>query len=167
MVQAAPGQPRGMSPVPRAHGYCQHVGEPICHEWKLLADPQQRLVAHGDEDGVTYAFYVLDANRRYAHPVRIHPVMRDATIPATLFWGYAWDIDDIAVGPDGRSIMSTFDHQVTDDGNVSTPRGQKRVPAVMFTGRVSQKNATVPDVTFAPMSVQALRAAARRRDARK
>ena len=163
-TQTAPAQPGGMAPVAKEHGYCRRANEAMCYEWKLMADPRQRLVAHGDEDGIEYAFYTLDANRRYVLPVRIHPAIKDPDSSETLFWGYAWDIHDIALGPDGRSIMSTFNHQVMDDGNVSTPSGQRRIPVVLFTGRATQREQTVPLLTFAPMSVRALRADARRLD---
>lgn len=44
----------GMTPIPRDQGFCRTDQSHYCYEWKLIANPRQRLVARSDEDGVEY-----------------------------------------------------------------------------------------------------------------
>lgn len=152
----------GMTPIPRDQGFCRTDQSHYCYEWKLQSDPRQRLVARGDEDGVEYTFQALDARGRHGHPVRIHPVIQDAEHQGRLFWGYAWDIRDLALAADGRSLLSSFTHTLVDGSNVETPRGQQRIPAVLFSGRTTQPDMAVQPTDFAPTSLAALRAGALR-----
>jgi len=151
----------GMSPVPPHTGFCVGKDDSICHEWTLVADPSVRLIAHGYEDGVDYGFFRLEKGH-YTYLVRIYPVLQDAAHAGMYFWGYAWDIQDIALGDDGKALMATFDHSIVDDGEISSPAWQKRVPAVLFTGRTTQPHMTVPAPVFRPSSLAALRSGARR-----
>ena len=138
----------GMSPVPQHSGYCAGKDDAICYEWTLTSDPSVRLVAYGYEDGVEYAFYRFKSGT-YTHLVRIYPVLRDPAHRDTYFWGYAWDIKDIAVAPKG-AVMATFEHSIVDHGEVYSPSWQKRVPAVLFTGKTTQPGMTVAVLQFKP-----------------
>ena len=152
----------GMTPIPRDQGFCRTDQSHYCYEWKLIADPRQRLGARGDEDGVEYTFRAVDARGRHGRPVRIHPVIEDAEHPGLLFWGYAWDIRDIALAADGQSLLASFTHTLVDGSNVETPRGQRRIPAVLFSGHPTQPDMTVRPTAFAPSGFTALRATARK-----
>ena len=151
----------GMVPIPRDQGFCRTDQSHYCYEWKLPSDPRQRLVARGDEDGIEYAFRSVDGRGRYTQALRIHPVIRDARYEGQLFWGYAWDIRDLALAADGRSLLASFTHSVVDGSNVETPRGQQRIPAVLFSGHATQPDMTVPAAAFAPIGLATLRARAR------
>lgn len=152
----------GMAPIPRDQGFCRTDQSHYCYEWKLPSDPRQRLVARGDEDGIEYAFRSVDGHGRYTQALRIHPVIRDARYEGQLFWGYAWDIRDLALAADGRSLLATVTHSVVDGSNVETPRGQQRIPAVLFSGYTTQPEMTVPPTNFEPTRLAALRDGARR-----
>ena len=152
----------GMVPIPRDQGFCRTDQSHYCYEWKLQSDPRQRLVARGDEDGVEYTFQALDARGRHGRPVRIHPVIQDAEHQGRLFWGYAWDIRDIALAADGRSLLASFTHTLVAGSNVETPHGQQRIPAVLFSGRTTQPDMTVQPTDFAPSGLAALRTEASR-----
>ena len=152
----------GMVPIPRDQGFCRTDQSHYCYEWKLQSDSRRRLVARGDEDGVEYTFQSLDARGRHGRPVRIHPVIQDAEHQGRLFWGYAWDIRDIALAADGQSLLASFTHTLVDHSNVETLRGQQRIPAVLFSGHTTQPDMTVPLTAFAPSSLAALRAEAHR-----
>ena len=115
----------------------------------------------GDEDGIEYTVQALDARSRYSQPMRMHPVIQDAERDGQLFWGYAWDIRDLALAADGQSLLTTFTHTLVDGSNVETPPGQQRIPAVLFSGHTTQPDMTVRPTAFAPTGLAALRAQAR------
>src|SRR5690349_16551020 len=112
----------GMAPIPRDQGFCRTDRSHYCYEWKLQSDARQRLVARGDEDGIEYSLRALDARGLYGQPVRIHPVIQDVEHPEQLFWGYAWDIRDIALAGDKQSLLASFTHTLVDEINVDTLR---------------------------------------------
>jgi hypothetical protein len=144
-----------MSAVPPHFGFCVGKDDAMCYEWTLTSDPSVRLVAYGYEDGIEYAFYRLK-NGVYKHLVRIYPVLQDSRYRDTYFWGYAWDIEDIVVASDKSSIMATFKHSIVDDGEAYSPSWQKRIPAVLFTGRTTQPDMKVSVSEFKPSSLGAL-----------
>jgi hypothetical protein len=76
-----------------------------------------------------------------------------------LFWGYPWDIEDIALAPDRSKgvVLASFRHSIVDDGEVDSPAWQLRVPAVLFVGTTTQPQAVVKVEGFAPASIAALR----------
>lgn len=132
-------------------------GAGMCHEWTLTADPAIRFVAYGFEDGIDYSFFRRSESGMYRHLVRIHPLLRDASRPDSLFWGYPWDVEDLALAPSG-DLLVTFGHDVLDDGVVAEWPGQRRTPAVLFVGRTTQPQFSHPLLDFAPASLPALRA---------
>ncbi|BCT93013.1 hypothetical protein LYSHEL_20360 [Lysobacter helvus] len=145
---------RGMTAVPEGTGYCAGK-DGICHEWMLRSDPSLRFIAIGHEAGIEYAFHRKQANGGYRYLVRVHPVLRDASKHQTDFWGYPWDIHDIAVGADG-AVLATFSHALVDDGEVYSEAWQKRIPAVLFTGHTTQPHMTVPKLRYQALSIPAL-----------
>ena len=146
LATSATAHARGMTAVPEGTGYC--ADKPgICHEWILRADPGLRFIAMGHEAGIDYGFHRKRTNGEYRYLVRVHPVLQDSSKNKTLFWGYPWDIEDIAVGANG-AVLATFNHVLVDDGEVSSPSWQKRIPAVLFTGRTTQPHMTVAKVPF-------------------
>ena len=145
----------GMSAIPQRTEFCVGKDDAICYEWKLTSDPSIRLVAYGYEDGVEYSFYKLK-DGAYKHLVRVHPVLKDEAHRDTYFWGYAWDIEDIVLAPNGKAFMATFEHSLIDDGEVYSPTWQKQVPAILFTGRTTQAGAKVPLLQFEPSSLKSL-----------
>jgi len=162
LVAASAASAAEMAAVPQDAGFCAHM-DGICYEWQLTSDPAVRLVAHGYEDGVEYSFY-KKVRRSYRHLVRIYPALRDDAYNNTLFWGYPWDIQDIAVVPDakGKAFLATFDHSIVDDGEVYSPAWQKRIPVVLFVGRTTQPNMKVPLLPFQAIRLSTLRARAER-----
>lgn len=145
----------GMSAIPQQSGFCTDKDDAICYEWTLASDPDVRVIAYGYEDGVEYAFYRLE-HGVYRHLVRIHPVLQDPARRDTYFWGYPWDIRDIAIAPDKRSAMATFKHSLIDDGEVYSPSWQRRIPAVLFIGKTTQPDIKVPVLQFKPVALDTL-----------
>lgn len=162
MAVASTVSAAGMVALPASGGFCERM-DGICYEWQLASEPAVRLVAHGYEDGVEYAFY-RRVRRSYRHLVRIYPALRDDAHGSTLFWGYPWDIQDIAVAPDthGKAILASFDHAIVDDGEVYSPAWQKRIPVVLFVGRTTQPNMKVPLLDFQALGLATLRRRAER-----
>lgn len=148
---------RAMTAVPEKTGYCANRGDGMCYEWQLEADPSLRVIAYGFEDGIDYSFYRRSRKGDYRRIVDFHPAMQDAARPGQLFWGYAWDIQDIVLAPDGKSFQATFDHRIVVDGNGDPMPGQKRYPAVLFVGRTTQPDMTVESLRFQANSIDALR----------
>jgi hypothetical protein len=153
-----------MTPVARHQGFCGTIPDQnaICHEWSLAADPRLHLVAYGYEDGVEYTFYRRIRAGRFRELVRIYPVMPDPKRAGGHVWAYAWDIADIEVDGRGRPL-ATFAHTIFDDGEVYSPKWQKRIPALLFRGTPTQDNPQEGPLDFAPVSVDALRRAAAHR----
>lgn len=160
---AADTRRAGMTPVPLAESRCsQYAYVPsICHEWALPSGI--RFVAQGDEDGIEYAFY-RPTDGLYEAFVRVYPVLQDASRPDTLFWGYPWDITDIARpdDPERGDLLASFDHDILDDGVAESPAWQRRVPAVLFVGRTTQPQVTVAPLAFRPGTVPGLRSESER-----
>lgn len=156
-VAPATAARRAMTPVPANAGYCANPGDGRCYEWKIEADPSLRVIAYGFEDGIDYSFYRRDRKGRYRRIVDFHPAMQDSTRPGQLFWGYAWDVHDIVLAPDGKSFQATFDHTIVIDGNGDPMPGQKRTPAVLFVGRTTQPDMKVEALRFQANSIDALR----------
>jgi len=157
LVAASTASAAEMVAIPEGAGFCARM-DGICYEWQLTSDPAIRLVAHGYEDGVEYSFY-KKVRRSHRHLVRIHPALRDEAHSSTLFWGYPWDIQDLAVvpGAKGKAVFASFDHSIVDDGEVYSPAWQKRIPVVLFVGRTTQPNMKVPLLHFQPMRLSTLR----------
>jgi hypothetical protein len=153
-----------MTPVLAADGYCGNATDPgaICYEWKLTMDPAVRFIAHGFEDGIEYGFHRRSLNDEYKHIVRVVPVLKDGSRSGKLFWGYPWDIVDLALTDAGRpdQILAAFEHGLEQDGEVHSPAWQRRLPAVLFHGRTSQPEATVAPIRFKPSTVEELRSEA-------
>lgn len=154
---SAGGKSSVMTAVPEAAGYCANKGDGMCYEWKLEADPSLRVIAYGFEDGIDYSFYRRGRKGDYRRIVDFHPVVKDAGRPNQLFWGYPWDIQDLAVAPDGRSLLTTFEHAIVQDGNQDPMPGQKRIPALLFTGRTTQPDMKVQPLRFQPATLDAMR----------
>jgi hypothetical protein len=152
-----------MSAVPAKSGFCLDR-DGICYEWKLSADPAIRLIASGYEDGVEYGFYRRSKSGKYRHVVRVHPVLKDSARPASYYWGYPEDIEDIALIPGAKGLMvsATIDHSIVDDGEVYSPDWPKKVPAVLFVGHTTQPGMIVPILPFKAFTIQSLRSRAAR-----
>lgn len=161
----------GMAAVPGETGFCGRLEDTsaMCYEWAFSAHPRVRFVAYGYEDGIQYGFYSLNSEGTYEHILRIYPVIRDSSQKNGLFWGYPWDIQDIVlVGEEGQQkIFATFEHHISDDGDVCSPAWQAHVPAVLFIGRTTQPEAKVPWLDFMPSALHGLRSAAEAEDLRK
>ena len=164
LLAAAGARAANMIPVPGTEGLCGARADEtaICHEWKLVADPTVRLLATGYEDGVQYTFEQRDRRGRYKTIVLIYPVMPDPGQAGSHVWAYAWDIEDVEVDAHGWPL-ATFAHKMFDDGEVYPPKWQKRIPAVLFRGKATQHVPQEGPLTFAPMSLRALRRAAAHR----
>jgi hypothetical protein len=161
LLLAQPVSAAGMTAVQAKTGFCSE-SDGICYEWFFSSNNSIRFIAHGDEDGIEYGFYTLLPDSRYEHIIRIYPVIRDASRENNFFWGYPWDIKDIVTSSNknGKNVLATFVHSVTDDGVVESPAWQKRVPVVLFNGRTTQAAMTMPPLKFKSSSLHSLRSAA-------
>jgi hypothetical protein len=143
-----------MTSVPEGARYCSGKAS-YCYEWALDADPSIRFIAWGDEDGIEYTFHRKSQNNEYQYLVRVQPVLRDSTRSESLYWGYPWDIEDIAVNVDG-AVLATFRHDLVDDGEVYSHPWQKRIPAVLFIGHTTQPDMKVAKLRFRPITLPSL-----------
>jgi hypothetical protein len=144
----------GMIAVPKSSRYCYGKAS-YCYEWALTTDPNIRFIAWGDEDGIEYTFHRKNKSGQYQYLVRVYPVLRDSSKSKDLYWGYPWDIDDIALDPSG-ALLATFEHNLVDDGEASSQSWQKRIPAVLFHGHTTQPDLNVPHLRFEKASVRSL-----------
>jgi hypothetical protein len=144
----------GMTTVPESDRYCFGKAS-YCYEWALTTDPTIRFIAWGDEDGIEYTFHRKDKSGQYQYLVRIYPVLKDSSKGESLYWGYPWDIEDIALDPSG-AMLATFEHDLVDDGEASSQPWQKRIPAVLFLGHTTQPDIAVPKLRFGKASLPSL-----------
>ena len=137
---------------------CKTV-EGYCYEWQLVRDKTLRFVANGYEDGGDWSFYRRSKDGTYTHLFSVYPAMRDTRHPGYLFWGYAWDIGDIALPEKSGTIrlLVNFDHHYQYDGNWAPEKWQLSVPYVLFKGTTTQPEMEVEAQTFRPMSIEEIR----------
>ncbi|SUS05883.1 conserved exported hypothetical protein [uncultured Defluviicoccus sp.] len=164
LLVSLPATGAGMVTVPRAEGYCGSVPDKsaVCFEWRMAFDPDVRFLAYGYEDGIDYWFSRKSGDGRYQTIVAVHPVLRDESRPGRVFWGYPWDITDVALPDSGSddAMLVSFGHGIVAEGEADPPEGQKRVPAVLFVGRTTQPETTVEVEDFVPLSLHEVRAKA-------
>lgn len=164
LLLAQPAHSSEMMAISSETGFCGQTEDKsaMCYEWSFESRQDLRFVAYGYEDGIEYDFYTLGIDNKYKHVVRVYPVIRDKSRNDVLFWGYPWDIQDIALAPGKRqeSVLATFEHDLVDDGEVNSPYWQKRVPAVLFIGSTTHPAMTVPQLKFKANTVEDLRAGA-------
>lgn len=144
-----------MLPIPAANAYCADWGG-YCYEWEFIRDKSLRFIAHDYEDGGLWEFYRRNPKGKYQRLFAVHPAMIDPTRPGRIFWGYAWNIEDIVLAPGRTDLMlqTTFDHHYVHDGNVTPPRNQQAIPYVLFRGTVTQTEMTADaGLHFTPMSL--------------
>jgi hypothetical protein len=153
-VCCATSHAAGMTAVPEGARHCFGKAS-YCYEWALTSDPSIRFIAWGDEDGIEYTFHRKSKSGEYQYLVRIQPVLQDSTRSESLYWGYPWDIQDIAVAPNG-AVLATFKHDLTDDGEVYSQPWQKRIPAVLFIGHTTQPDIKVPKLRFRAITLPSL-----------
>ncbi len=125
-----------------------------CYEWEFTRDRTLRFIAHGDEDGGLWIFFRITKSGKYKKLFEVHPALIDSKRPGSVFFGYAWDIEDIVVDLKSRDIklMTTFDHNYQYDGNVA-PNNQRTTPYVLFRGTATQPDIKVQeDLKFSPMT---------------
>ena len=162
LLIALPVSAENLRPVAKQNGFCALADESaICYEWQVLIDPSIRFVAEGYEDGIDYGFYRLDKTNKYTHIVSVYPVIRDPSRKDALFWGYPWDIYDIELASVKKplALLFSIDHALADDGEISIPKWQKHVPAVLFIGRTTQPRMTVPNLRFKDGTLNTIRSA--------
>ena len=164
MLFSLPTYSAGMATVPKSDGFCGQIPDDtaICYEWRLVSDPDTHFIAYGYEDGIEYTFQRRSPDGTYHTIVMVHPVIRDSSHPDTLFWGYPWDITDVALPSkkSGKDLLVSFDHDIVDDGEVYPPQWQKQVPAVLFIGHSTQPQMTVLVRKFVPLTLRATRSKA-------
>ncbi|MBB1473256.1 hypothetical protein H5368_09440 [Luteimonas sp. MC1782] len=164
LIFVPPADSSEMAAVSSDAGFCGRAEDKsaMCYEWLLNSSPSIRFVAYGYEDGIEYSFYTLLPSDTYEHIIRVYPVIRDSSRNDALFWGYPWDIRDIAHsnGKGQKRFLASFEHNLFDDGEVHSPSWQRRVPAVLFIGRTTQPAMTVPQLKFKASALSGLRTAA-------
>ena len=156
---ALPAHAAEMVPIPTEQAYCGKT-DAYCYEWKFERDPSLRFVATGYEDGGGFYFYRRSAKGAYRMLFAVYPAMTDASYPGQLFWGYAWDIQDIVLSSaNGKAfeIQAAFDHGYEEDGNWAPPEEQRSVPFVLFKGATTQPNMKLTEpLRFRRLSVDAV-----------
>lgn len=149
----SPAYSSEMRLVPLEKAHCLNW-DSYCYEWEFKRDKTLRFIAHGDEDGGLWIFYRVTKNGKYKKLFEVHPALIDSKRPGTIFFGYAWDIEDIVVDLKSKDIklLATFDHNYQYDGNV-VPNNQRTTPYVLFRGTSTQPDIKVQeDLKFSPMT---------------
>ena len=161
LIVSSPTWAEEMIKVAERDSICGTV-EGYCYEWQVARDESLRFVASGHEDGGDWSFFRRSAEGRYTHLFSVYPAMQDAHRPGLLFWGYAWDITDIALatGSGPLRLLVNFDHDYQYDGNWEPDAWQRSVPYVLFVGNATQPNMQVEAQTFRPMSIDEVRSRA-------
>jgi len=59
-------------------------------------------------------------------------------------WGYSWDCTGIWLN-DQLEILSSVDHEIKRDTEITIPKNQKLMPAIFFKGEPS-KNSWLPEI---------------------
>jgi hypothetical protein len=67
-----------LEPVAKDRGWCKHVDDGFCHEWKLTDDPRIRIVHSGFEDGADFYLYRRNALGQYRLQFTFEPMLRTA-----------------------------------------------------------------------------------------
>ena len=158
----APALAANMTPIPIKQAHCAAAMKEgaYCYEWALVADPSIRIVSSGYEDGGTFGIYRLSEDGHYNFLATIYPALREKSSSRDLYWGYTWDIKDIAVAvtPEGVIVFrAAFKHKYVGDspGTASQDRNSP-VPFLLFTGKASQLEAKVEGARFVDATIDDL-----------
>ncbi len=149
----SPAYSAEMQLLPSEEAHCLNW-DSYCYEWKFTRDKTLRFIAHGDEDGGLWMFFRITKSGKYKKLFEVHPALIDSKRPGSLFFGYAWDIEDIVIDLKSRDIklQVTFDHNFRYDGNVA-PNNQRATPYVLFRGTSTQPDIKVQEsLTFSSMT---------------
>jgi len=146
-----------MVPIPKEESYCGK-SDAYCYEWQFDGDPSLRFVATGYEDGGGFYFCRRGKSGDYKLLFAVYPAMVDSQYPGKLFWGYAWDINDVVRSSKGNSfqLRAAFGAQSTDD-DAWIPHMQRAVPYVLFSGSATQPDMVVRQkLRFESLSLEAI-----------
>jgi len=122
----------------------KYYSDGFYYRWfiNLDNDPEPEIFeAIGDEDGADYI--IIDQNLLtgkdtallYINPVVIENDKK--------FWGYPWDISNIKVRTNGKTIelFCSLNHKIVRNGNEeNNPKLQKQMPVIFFTGHHTQES---------------------------
>lgn len=141
-------------PVEDAESPCIEYGC-IYYEWRIPSLPNVRYVASGYDDGIDYAFYLVNDDGSFELLFHVNPIVVDEN--GHFWWGYPWITTGIVLEKNGDQIeiRASFDHMIVREGVHSVPDWQKRLPAVLFegkTGKVPQ-----PDHKYTSFSLAELK----------
>ncbi len=110
-------------------------------------DPELEVYeASGYEDGIDYLLYDLNLEiGKQEILFFFNPIILEDD---KHYWGYPWDIMNILVkNIDGElRILSSLDHEVIREGEVSFPESQTIFPCIFFNGTTSQPNINVEEI---------------------
>lgn len=151
-----------MVAVPSGQEHCATAKKDgaYCYDWQLTADPSIHIVSVGYEDGGTVTVYRLDTGGSYEKIARVYPVLRELGDNNLLYWGYSWDIKDVAVSVDEGTVkfFGAFRHGFIEDSNTA-PLGRKTpVPILLFIGNTTQPSINSPRVPLQKVSLAELQA---------
>ena len=154
-------------PVADSEGYCARVDDGFCHEWALEADTRIRVVFSGFEDGASYSLYRRVKFGRYRHLLDFEPVLQDGDGDGLRleYLGDATDIDLATTADRDIVVYASFEvpwERYVDSDLQPLPRWQQRKPALLFKQTATRHASPVPRQHFAPMTLGALRKAAKR-----
>ncbi|MEP2935744.1 MAG: hypothetical protein ABJM06_14975 [Gilvibacter sp.] len=125
-----------------------HMGINISHFVNIDNDPEPEIFsADGYEDGIDYAFYDIDLQKRKTSLLfYFNPVIIDKNKE---YWGYPWDIIDIhRIKKENGSVLlwSSVKHNIIRDGNIQMPKDQPIFPVIFFKGKTTQPQAKVEEI---------------------
>ncbi len=115
-------------------------------------DPVPEIIsAFGYEDGIEYAIEKenLQKNERPTALFYFEPVLTDPTIPGRHFWPSPLDIKDIQARPRGNHfemLCSLTPLAKSDLDGEESPKRQKYLPVIFFTGKTAQPQGIVEKV---------------------
>ncbi|MEQ6119794.1 hypothetical protein [Reichenbachiella sp. MALMAid0571] len=110
-------------------------------------DPEMEVYeASGYEDGIDYLLYDLNLEiGKQEILFFFNPIILEDD---KYYWGYPWDIMNMLVkNIDGElKILSSLDHDIIREGEVTFPDDQIIFPCIFFNGTSTQQNINVEEI---------------------
>jgi hypothetical protein len=159
-----------LEPVPAPSRQCAQAAEEYgayCEEWRFTGNPRYRLLAFGYEDGVSYVFQKRTIFGHYRQWLRVDPVLQPAGDAGQQVSGYLGKLEDIVDGGGNLTVLASFEQAPVREGEIlegelETPNGQVRVPAVLFVGQPPGGHQQVAPMHFQRITLRDLRRRSRR-----
>ena len=132
------------------------------YEWRVDGMPDIRYIVSGYEDGIDYSFYRMNDDGERKLLLRVNPIVVDET--GKYWWGYPWATTGMVLTKTGGQVLlnATTNHDIIRDGNTLIPEWQRKLPALLLTGKKGKWNIEQKAFRYEAMSLEELVSAAKK-----